>query len=90
MASSQAQDKRLLERAQRRGDMSKSQVEEELSRLADLHESIQHPSEEEVERLRSELGAEREARAERIERFLTEEPQPPVRPEPIPIDEADL
>lgn len=90
MASSQPQDKRLLERAVRTGELSQAQLEQELSQLPDLAERVQPPAEEELEKLRSELGAESEARAERIERFLTEEPQVAVRPEPIPIDEADL
>ena len=90
MASSHSQDNRLLERAMRRGDLSESEVAKELEGLPDLAERSVRDSEEDLQRLRTELETEGAARTERVERFLEEGPLPAVRPEPVPIDESDL
>ncbi len=90
MASPESQDKRVLERAVRRGDLTQAEISKQIAQAADLEERIEPRSEEELERLRTELETEGVARAERIQRFIVEGPLPTVRPEPVPIDESDL
>lgn len=90
MASPKSQDKRILERAVRRGDLTQAEISKQIAQAADLEERVEPRSEEEMERLRTELETESVARAERIQRFIEEGPLPTVRPEPVLIDESDL
>ncbi len=90
MAGSQLQDKRLLRRALRKGDVSQAEVDKQIAGLPDLGERVERSSEEEIQRVRAELEAEAAARTERVQRFLLEGPRPVLRPDPVPIDEADL
>ena len=90
MASPKSQDKRLLERAVRLGDLTQAEISKQIAQAADLEERVETRSEEEMERLRTELETEGVARAERIQRFIEEGPLPTVRPEPVLIDESDL
>ncbi len=87
MASTQPQDKRLVERALRRGEAAPKADE---GALPDLAGEAQQPDQAEVARLREELEAEQIARTERIQRFIEEGPLPEVKPEPMLIDESDL
>ncbi len=90
MASTQPQDKRLLERAMRRGKLSRQEAESSSETHPDMADRLQQPNPEELEQLKEELGAEAVARKERIERFLEEGPLPEEKAEPVPIDENDL
>ncbi|MEE9279171.1 MAG: hypothetical protein V3V67_03260 [Myxococcota bacterium] len=90
MAGSQPQDKRLLQRSLRKGDASQAEVDKQIAELPDLGERVEQRSEEELQRVRAELEVEAAARTERVERFQSEGPRPVLRPEPVPIDEADL
>ena len=90
MASSRTQDKRLLERGLRKGDLTPEEVEKEVAGLPDLSESCEQPPDDDIEKLRAEFDTERVARNERVQRFLEEGPAPVIRPDPVPLDESDL
>lgn len=90
MAPLRTQDKRLLERGLRKGDLAPEEVEKEVAGLPDLSESCGQPSDDDIEKFRAELDAERVARNERVQRFLEEGPAPVIRPDPVPLDESDL
>ncbi len=90
MAASRTQDKRLLERGLRKGDLTRQEVEEEVAGLPDLSESCEQSSDADIEKLRAEFDAERVARNERVQRFLEEGPATVIRPDPVPLDESDL
>ncbi len=90
MASAHTQDKRLLERGLRKGDLTPTEVEKEIAGRPDLSESCEQPTDDDVEKFRVELEAETVARSERVQRFLEEGPPPVIRPDPVPLDESDL
>ncbi len=90
MASKPLQDKRLVDRALRRGDLSRSDLEAAAQDLPDEGSGGEAPSQEDLDKLRSELETEGAERKARIERFMEEGPQPEEKPEPIPFNENDL
>jgi hypothetical protein len=75
----------------RHGQLSRQELDGDSNELPDLADNVHRPDGEELERLRKELELERVARAERIQRALSEahEPPPvlPVPPEPEPETE---
>ena len=90
MASKQPQDKRLVDRALRRGELSRKDVDAAARELSDEGSGGEAPSEEDLEKLRSELELEGAERRARIERFMEEGPLPEAKPKPVPFNENDL
>ena len=82
-------DNRMLEREKRRQGVSRT-AQPDLASFADLASNTLKPSDEEVEKLRAELVAEREVRNVRIERFIKEGPLKPVPRAVVPVSENDL
>lgn len=78
----------------RHGQLSPQEVDRDSNALPDLADNVHRPDEEELERLRKELELEEVARAERIQRALTEEREPPpafpIPPEPEPETEPEV
>lgn len=84
-------DKRLLLRGVRKGDLAEVELTKALDELPDLSDQIRQPGQEELDALREELVAEQSARAERVQRILSEPkdvPKPPV--EVTPFTELDF
>ena len=80
-------DKRLQDRAQRKGGGAVEDISDVLDALPDMSDNLREVTGEELEQLRSELASEATARAERIQRRLTEDrsvgpkiPEPPPQP----------
>jgi hypothetical protein len=94
MASVERLDRRLQERKRRHGQLSQEEVDRDSNALSDLADNVHRPDEEELERVRKELELEGVARADRIQRALTEprEPLPvlPIPPEPEPEPEPEV
>ena len=92
MASVERLDRRLQEREMRHGQLSRQELDRDRNALPDLADNVHRPDEEELERVRKELELEGVARAERIQRALSEahEPPPvlPAPPEPETEPEA--
>jgi len=82
-------DIRMVEREKRRQGVFTTAVHE-LSSFTDLAANVAAPSEEDLEKLRTELATEGEARDRRIERFVKEGPLKPVPRAVIPVSENDL
>jgi hypothetical protein len=82
-------DIRMVEREKRRQGANRT-VTPELASFTDLASNVATPSDEEVEKLRAELGPEREVRNRRIERFIKEGPLKPVPRAVVPVSENDL
>ena len=87
MASTPQQDKRIVERALRRGEAT---PKIDAAAMPDLAGDARPTDEAEVAQLREELEAEQIARTERIARFIEEGPIREEKPEPVLIDESDL
>ena len=84
------QDIRMFERA-RRMYGSEAPAKADVSGLPDLAANVApEPSAEELEKLKADLGTEREVRSARIVRFIAEGPLKPVPRAVIPVSENDL
>ena len=88
MASSETRDRRLTERAMRRGSANTSIIEPSADETPDLADNAEFPSDESVVQLADELRAEKAARDLCIERSLAEPAaaEPRITAPPIPID----
>jgi hypothetical protein len=80
-------DKRLQERALRKGALTADDVSDLLEASPDLSDNLREVTEEDLEELRGELVSEASVRAERIALRLTEDrsvgpkiPEPPPQP----------
>jgi len=80
-------DKRLQDRALRKGVLTADDISDLLEASPDLSDNLREVTEEDLEELRAELVSEASARAERIARRLTEDrsvgpkiPEPPPQP----------
>ncbi len=82
-------DTRMVEREKRRQGANTTQVRD-LSSFVDLAANVAAPSDEELEKLRSDLVAEGEVRDRRIERFVREGPLKPIPRAVVPVSENDL
>ena len=83
-------DKRLVSRLMRTGEIERADLSARLEGLPDLAEQTTGPTTENLPELRSQLEAEREIRAERIQSYLAEDKTvqpPPVEVTPIPESE---
>ena len=80
-------DKRIQDRALRKGGGAAADISDVVDALPDLSDNLREVTEEELEQLRTELDSEATVRAERIECRLTEDrsigpkiPEPPPQP----------
>lgn len=82
-------DIRMVEREKRRQGANRT-VPPDVASFTDLAANASRPSDEDVEKLRADLIAEREVRNVRIERFIKEGPLKPVPRAVVPVSENDL
>ncbi len=82
-------DTRMVERQKRRQGVNITVVPE-LASFVDLAANVAAPTDEELEKLRSDLIAEGEVRDRRIERFVREGPLKPIPRAVVPVSENDL
>ena len=82
-------DTRMVEREKRRQGVTKTAIPD-LASFVDLAPNVAAPTEEELEKLRTDLAAEGEVRDRRIERFVREGPLKPIPRAVVPVSENDL
>lgn len=82
-------DIRMVEREKRRQGANRT-TQPDLASFTDLAANASRASDEEVEKLRADLVAEREVRNVRIERFIKEGPLKPAPRAVVPVSENDL
>ena len=82
-------DTRMVERQKRRQGVHITATPD-LGSFVDLAANVATPTDEELEKLRSDLVAEGEVRDRRIERFVREGPLKPIPRAVVPVSENDL
>ncbi len=86
MDESQKNDRRLIERGIASRRAPKEEVEGMLEALPDLSENVATPNAQDLEKFAADLTAERELRAERIQRAIERASEPPPAPPAGPVE----
>ena len=90
MATDSLQDKRLIERAARKGDLAQVKQDALAAEAPDMAGAVRELAAEEIDALSEELEREQTLRAERIQRFIEEGPPAEPKPEIIPMSETEF